>query len=352
MVSNVNVYVLIALVCIVIAVLAVVVIMNKDSSSNQLTGGVVPSALLCPLIFYEPSRVPVPVSSDMEDQDYNANLALELCYFHELIYHLFCNDRILASSSEASLLNTFNYYMTSPFRVVKILYSVAPTPLSSQTQVSGFIGTLVRNNITYTFIIFRGTFTSAEWYNDAKIGLISPAWAPSSSGVRVHEGFNVMYTTAGMFPSLRDQVMSYINTNNINSNLIISGHSLGGALTGLFLCDLILQGKSVVDTTKTYLFATPYTGNYYFAEKIKSKTIINSKYKLYNLINNADPVPMTKLGPEYVRLAPQTFCFTDFSIVPGYSHAAQLYRNAIVRYKSSWNLCKSSQCGCCGFLCF
>ena len=349
--QDISICVLIAIVCIVIAIVGYVVYMLTKKTSNQVSGGVVPSALLCPLVFYEPSRVPVPVSTDMEDQDFNANLALQLCYFHELIYHLFCNNRLLATSSESTLLNTINYYLTSPFRAVKILYSVAPTPLSFETQVSGFIGTLTRNNITYTFVIFRGTFTSAEWYNDAKIALITPTWAPTG-GIKVHEGFNIMYTTAGNFPSLRDQVMSYINSNNITSNLIVSGHSLGGSFSGLFLCDLIVQGKNIVDTTKTYLFATPYTGNAAFADKIRSKSVINSKNKLYNIINTADPVPMTQLGFDYVRLTPQTFCFTDFSIVPGYSHAAQLYRNAIVRNKSSWNLCKSAQCGCCGFLCF
>jgi hypothetical protein len=342
---NIKIYILIAIVFIVIASLVFVNLMSKEKSFNQVSSSDVPSGGLCRLVFVEPSRVPVPVSTDMQDQTYNSNLALQLCYFHELLYYLFCNNQLLATTSESTLLNNIRDYVTSPFRVVKILYSVAPTNRSSETQVAGFIGTLTRNSITYTFIIFRGTFTSAEWSNNAKIDLVKPFWAPTG-GIKVHEGVNFMYTTSGTFPSLRDQIMSYLDDNNITSNLIISGHSLGGAFSGSLLCDLIVQGKNIVNTTKTYLFASPCNGNAAFADKIRSKTVINSKNKLYNIINNADPVPMINNKDfEYVRLTPQTFCFTDVTFVPGYGHAPQIYRKAIVKNKTSWNSCKSSECG-------
>ena len=343
---DVKIYILIAIVCIVIALVVVFInLIGNKKSFNQVYSSEGASAGLCRLVFVEPSRVPVPVSTDMQDQTYNSNLALQLCYFHELLYYLFCNNRLLATSSESTLLNTINEYLTSPFRAVKILYSVAPTNRLSETQVAGFIGTLTRNSITYTFVIFRGTFTTAEWSNNAKIDLVKPFWAPTG-GIKVHEGVNFMYTTDGNFPSLRDQIMNYLDDNNINSNLIISGHSLGGAFSGLFLCDLIVQGKNIVNTTKTYLFASPCNGNEAFADKIRSKSIINSKNKLYNIINNADPVPMINNKDfEYVRLTPQTFCFTDVTFVPGYAHAPQIYRKAIVKNKTSWNSCKSSECG-------
>jgi hypothetical protein len=338
-----NIILLVATVCVIISLLVFVLfVYSKGSSTTNNSLSINTNTLLCPLVFDLPSKVPVPVSYDMEDQNYNANLALQLSYFHELLYHLFCNNRLLASSSETSLLNTFNSYMTSPFRVVKVLYSTAPTLLSKETQVAGFIGNLTRNNITYTFVILRATCTAAEYYNDAKINLIRPTWASSSSGIKVHNGFNIIYTTPGTFLSLREQLMNYLSSNNI-TNLIISGHSLGGCLSGIFLCDLILQNKNIVDKTKTYLFGTPYTGNSYFADKIRSKTIINSKYKLYNLINNEDKAPTLRLGSEYARLVPQTFCFSTKSDIS--NHLVRLYRDAIIKYKTTWNSCNNEQCG-------
>lgn len=101
-------------------------------------------------------------------------------------------------------------------------------------------------------------------------------------------------------------------------NIILTGHSQGGAIVNLFMAYLEnLPGRSLSKRNKfkAYAFAAPMTGNKYFAAEYSSRFGTDSTS--FNIVNSADLIPAFPLNyndTSFVKDNLNSFLFgSDFS---------------------------------------
>lgn len=120
------------------------------------------------------------------------------------------------------------------------------------------------------FIIFPGTASFRDWRTDAKI--LKTDW--DGEGAMVHRGF------AQALESVAHQIGEQIRP---AKSLVITGHSLGGALATL-LADQLADLDIV---TAVYTFGSPRVGNRTFA-RCYSEAL---HHRTFRIVNARDPVP-------------------------------------------------------------
>ncbi len=181
-----------------------------------------------------------------------------------------------------------------------------------------FYGYVARNKNTHEdfAIAFRGTEGWAEWWDDASAYLVPFAQFPHAG--QVAHGFDKIYGTlqieqhprtipalveAGPVPQLQgsfgDQLeqlhlrLERTSTRRaiINESkgrperpYIVTGHSLGAALTTLFVMEN--EAKKKFDITTSCKFASPRVGNAVFAQAFNSLPIAS-----WRIVNSLDLVP-------------------------------------------------------------
>lgn len=138
-----------------------------------------------------------------------------------------------------------------------------------------------KNNAVW--IAFAGTDSSQNVRTDFNVADDHPDWSCASSKMRVHSGFNNAYT------SVRSAVLEAVKTSKIQ-DIIVTGHSLGGALAALCAHDLSCQGYSVTCVT----FGAPQVGDKLFARAIKAKV------RCIRVVTPYDPVPKS-LSSQFVH---------------------------------------------------
>lgn len=131
-----------------------------------------------------------------------------------------------------------------------------------------------------TFISFKGTSSFENWIEDLKIDLV-----PYKNGL-VHKGF--LEITQNL---LNDTV------NNIYEcrNIILTGHSLGGAIALLMGIELNDMGYNV----KTYTFGQPKIGDNNLNRMIG--------FQNYRFVHDKDIVPHLPPFPEYQHQCNEIF---------------------------------------------
>ena len=113
------------------------------------------------------------------------------------------------------------------------------------------------------FVGFRGSSNIQNWLDNLQVSHISPY---DDNLVSVEKGFYKIYN------SLQDILYKTIHNLTINydtNNILITGHSLGGAIASLFTFDIYynsfpFQVKSLIT------FGSPRVGNNYFSEYMYS----------------------------------------------------------------------------------
>ncbi|KNC78607.1 hypothetical protein SARC_08966 [Sphaeroforma arctica JP610] len=155
---------------------------------------------------------------------------------------------------------------------------------------SAFVGLQAANgkadgneHLNRNFIVasFRGTQSNTNWINNLKAIAISAKdeGYPDAKGVKFHLGF---WRT---FSSISDEVIKEITRLKMEHpdyDVVITGHSLGGALATF--CCLLLSLAGIKCTG--YTFGQPRAGNVAFREYFNSKVD-----HFYRIINNYDAVP-------------------------------------------------------------
>ena len=116
------------------------------------------------------------------------------------------------------------------------------------------------------FIAFRGTSSTKDWINNFQVNQINPY--QSFPNIGVAKGFYSIYTNLNnaIFSNIIDLSIKH-NTNN----LLLTGHSLGAALSSLLAFDII--NDEVYKGYKIYClitFGSPRVGNKEFADKINN----------------------------------------------------------------------------------
>lgn len=157
------------------------------------------------------------------------------------------------------------------------------------------------------FVSFRGTSSWVDVLHDLDTRSVPVDLAHSSvyRNATVHAGFRFK------FFSIKNALESAIQQKADKfDSLVVTGHSLGGALATLsapYLAELLPNTKITCIS-----FGSPRVGNEKFVEWFKSKVHSNVR-----LLNENDPVPHLPLGPAYHHVS-DGVCIVPDSEVYGF----------------------------------
>lgn len=144
-------------------------------------------------------------------------------------------------------------------------------------------------------IAFRGTSSRDDMLLDLESGALA-AFTPATNplhfpnNIYVGDGFNKIYATkkTGMSASLQQQLFNALGElKDAPNNVLVTGHSLGGALASLFTLDLAVTLPQVTITSITYASPRVGTSNW--------QTVYQQTYQLLDntirVRNSHDLVP-------------------------------------------------------------
>src|SRR5262249_49811516 len=122
-------------------------------------------------------------------------------------------------------------------------------------------------------VAFRGTEFIHDWLDD--FDFIPAPYAPIPGRGTVHQGFQLVYY------SIRANLRTLVQQNAANCNrILITGHSLGGALCALATPDLLNDVASMLAPT-VYTWAEPRVGHHDFVSFYN--THVNVCYRITNV---------------------------------------------------------------------
>lgn len=154
---------------------------------------------------------------------------------------------------------------------------------------SGTQAMIVSSNDFY-FLVFRGTEPTsiADIKADLKAKQIR-----CDTGGKIHQGFSEA------FDCIKEEVQLYINNHCMDKPLLITGHSLGGALATVAVKKITHNKKAAC-----YTFGSPRVGDEDWMLGIKSP--------VYRIVNSADPVTMLPPGSETMDALTFIFKFLPY----------------------------------------
>lgn len=132
-------------------------------------------------------------------------------------------------------------------------------PIFIQSQDQGFTDTqaavLNKLNSDRLYIVFRGSDKSIDWINNVQFRQQIYPYGDGNSEVKFHQGFMTAYF------AVRDQLLATLS-NFTGQQVIITGHSLGGALATIAALDLQYNlGRANDLTFIVNTFGAPRVGN-------------------------------------------------------------------------------------------
>ncbi|EGD73651.1 hypothetical protein PTSG_05361 [Salpingoeca rosetta] len=136
-------------------------------------------------------------------------------------------------------------------------------------------------------VVFQGTKDTTQEWEDMDAAKVTPEFKSQPPDVLVHQGFLLGYE------SIRKELMNAITKKTKKYptyEVLVTGHSLGGALATLCTVDIATLLQSV--TVHMYTFGQPRVGNFDFVEFFKRLNIASS----CRFVHYTDMVP--HLPPE------------------------------------------------------
>lgn len=172
-------------------------------------------------------------------------------------------------------------------------FASRPHPIqNASTDTQGAIASEPTHNEIY--IVFRGSAQERDWgtnfqFNQqviqpeilAKQNQNYPYEAPSKSGAKMHSGFTAAYQ------SVRSDIHGYLSGRlSDDATVIVTGHSLGGAIATLCAVDIQYNFGDRLQPIELYTFGAPKIGNAGFRTSFNER-VANS----YRFVNGLDIVP-------------------------------------------------------------
>jgi hypothetical protein len=155
-------------------------------------------------------------------------------------------------------------------------------------DICAFIVTTAESHL----LVFRGTKIFQDWMEDLDSTPARFDWVFSGSPSigEIHAGFG------HCLAEKIQEIVSDLAKRDLNKPLLISGHSLGGALAALAGAYFITSGKTMPTISKIYTFGQPRIGLYGFCN-FYSRILSD---KLIRFVNQNDVVPRVPFrGFEY-----------------------------------------------------
>ena len=130
-------------------------------------------------------------------------------------------------------------------------------------------------------VAFRGSKTLANWVNDMRFAHVDTPF-PECDGCFLHKGFITSYDSIAvpLFVAV-GQLRAQYNT----SKIMVTGHSLGGALAQLAALDLTIHDRFAPLSPILYTFGSPRIGNNNF------QLYMQTKIFGWRVVNQHDLVP-------------------------------------------------------------
>jgi predicted lipase len=142
--------------------------------------------------------------------------------------------------------------------------------LSSRNGYQGFIA----SSSDTMFIVFEGTASTKDWTTDAKALKNYVCFFDDDQLVGIHIGFYHLFTD--VWP----QIKSYMDTHLTNKKIVLTGHSLGGAIATLVAAPLRVHDLEIVT------FGCPRVGNRAFMKKYNDSVPLSTR-----VVRDLDVVP-------------------------------------------------------------
>lgn len=162
-------------------------------------------------------------------------------------------------------------------------------------------------------LIWSGTVTLPMWEKDFQFQLTpfaaattatattmakknSGSVAISKNDPKVHTGFLSIYS------SFEDAIKRYVARNRKGiRNIIVAGHSLGGGVTSICVCDLLLHLKNDSSFNfVAYTFGAPKPGNVSFSNFFEQEATNNKKnFSFFRVANSEDAIASVPLYDDY-----------------------------------------------------
>lgn len=175
------------------------------------------------------------------------------------------------------------------------------------TGAQAFVGYNTRTHMVV--MTFRGSVNIPNWINNLDF-FYTPypnpscnetgGLGPNGEGCQVHRGFLNVYTSIrdALFAATTELLTRYTSASNGKPTLLVTGHSLGGALAILGGVDSSLTFAAAASEILIYTFGEPRVGNPQWATWASEHVISGGKQ--FRVTHEADPVP---------RLPPLSFGF-------------------------------------------
>jgi len=166
----------------------------------------------------------------------------------------------------------------------------------------GYVGYDFVNSRTY--VVWRGTDDLAGWIADADFVQTPLTFAPASANANVHEGFlNAFNATASSVASLVSAAQTACTT---CTTLVVTGHSLGGALATLSAAYIATQSNYGFASVQLLTFGSPRVGDPAFATWFASLNVAVQRMTWHRDL--APRVPwQNMLGLHYHHVAVELF---------------------------------------------
>lgn len=141
------------------------------------------------------------------------------------------------------------------------------------------------------YVTFRGSTSVIDWLNNLDFNLTTYPIS-SCTGCAVNEGF--LLSERSIIASLTQNLTGLVAFYS-NPKIIVTGHSLGGALATLTIIDLLIAGFTNIELMN---FGSPKVGNLPFAEY--ASNLIGDRYRVTHY---QDIVPNFPDDSQYVHIS-------------------------------------------------
>ncbi|KAK9238604.1 Alpha/Beta hydrolase protein [Lipomyces kononenkoae] len=210
---------------------------------------------------------------------------------------------------EIALLNNIAYCVpspgiTSPFNCTRACDFFNPgveivrtfTNTALDTSCTGYIAVDHRPDHKRILLVFRGTNSLTNWFTNLDTiqepyPSVSSELVTGCSRCMVHRGFLTSYLETRVYTK---PILEELKAKYPNYSLLVTGHSLGGAIAILAAADLITDGY----TPEIVTYGQPRVGNQEFADWIDT-IVAHIDGLMTRVTHRSDPVVRVPLGIEW-----------------------------------------------------
>ena len=220
-------------------------------------------------------------------------------FINTILISIITSKRQVPSNSTAILPSQIDYlkmllnFPTASYCLDKLeSWDCATCNKSLEMKEVTIVGNYLMNSFGYVgysqylneiVVAFRGSRNLNNWIQDIKLSMPDCPFPNAPEGVQVHLGF----LESWLF--LRDEVVSSLrrlSTKYRDASLLITGHSLGGAISSLAAIDLLCNYGFEFIKWRVMTIGQPRVGNLEFAKWIDQSDII-----IFRIVNQNDLTP-------------------------------------------------------------